>query len=195
MKTRWTKWLVLSFVLTFVLPAAGHAHEMEKWEGCFAKLQRFHYPTHQKMYLQLLVDKYTPQSAADWKAAFAVRDKLVKEWEALEPNEEAKTFHKQLHEQRSELKKKWEAGEISREEMHAQLREWKKAHWKGSQGKEHGKKHDLFQKYRAVNEEFDQAVEANNPTQLKQVLPKLLEEVQAMNQYYETRLQAEKAKK
>lgn len=140
---------------------------------------------HQRMYMTLLAEKYTPESLGEWQTVLKERDRLIAEMKAareaagqdrawLAKREERKQVKEQL-------RAKVEKGEITPEQMKQQWQEWKEKHFPGKTGEEEERRAQM-EKFRAVHEEFDAAIESDDQAKIKAVLPKLLEQLKAKNQ-------------
>lgn len=185
-------------------PAAQHIKEIvqQKWEH-HQKEHRKHrllhalsLGTHRQMYLTLLAEKYTPDSVDEWEAAFAERERLVTEWKAQKSaendpkkqqlREEFKQLAKQLHD-------RVEKGEITREQMKLQLKEWRTKHL--GEERSAGDKEafrEFLEQFKQLHDEFDAAIESGDEAKIKAVMPKLLAEVETVNQHIEKKLEQKK---
>jgi hypothetical protein len=151
--------------------------------------------THRQMYLTLLAEKYTPESVGEWQAALEERERLVTEWRAAkdkdgkqkELREEFKKMVKDLHEQ-------VKSGKITREQMKQKIKEWRAAHMGDKENDGHGKEgfREFMKGFKPLHEEFDAAIESGDEAKIKAVLPKLLDEVKAVNAYIAKKLEETK---
>jgi hypothetical protein len=151
--------------------------------------------THRQMYLTLLAEKYTPESVDEWQAAFEERERLVAEWKAAkdkdgkqkELREEFRKMVKDLHEQ-------VKSGKITREQMKQKIKEWRVAHFGDKEDDSRDKEglREFLEQFKQLHEEFDAAIESGDEAKIKAVLPKLLDEVEAVNAHIAKKLEEKK---
>ncbi|MDF2922913.1 MAG: hypothetical protein K0R57_1827 [Paenibacillaceae bacterium] len=77
---------------------------------------------HKRTYLALLAEKYTPETATAWNAAFSERERLVNELKELKPAEEDR---KTAAEERYALSQEWKSGSLTLEELKQKYGEMK----------------------------------------------------------------------
>jgi hypothetical protein len=130
--------------------------EQEHHGGAHHKF-RMRMSAHQKMYMTLLAEKYTPNQASEWQAVLKEREKLINELRAARETAsqkdkgEAKSGAKELADRDGKPNKDTD--------RHAQM-----------------------ESFRKVYEEFDSAIESENAAKIKDVLPKLLEQMKVKNE-------------
>ncbi|NGQ96972.1 hypothetical protein G3578_17555 [Brevibacillus sp. SYP-B805] len=149
---------------------------------------------HRKMYLTLLAEKYTPGSVAEWKAAFAERERLVAEWKARKATEQPSDAERQARREQftklaQELKAKVAKGELTKEQMKEQLAQWREEHG----GKDRKGLREALQPFKQVHEEFDAAIKSQDAAAIRAVLPKLLDEVKTVNRHLAAKLEQKKS--
>ncbi|MGE7273912.1 hypothetical protein ACQKK5_20930 [Brevibacillus panacihumi] len=103
---------------------------------------------HQKMYMTLLAEKYTPKQAAEWQSVFKERERLIGELKAARKTSSP--------EGKMDKQAKSESEDAER-----------RAH---------------MEKARHVYGEFHAAIESGEEAKIKEVLPKLLEQMKAKNE-------------
>jgi antitoxin component HigA of HigAB toxin-antitoxin module len=165
-------------------------HPKTKWH------RGMHLNAHRQMYLTLLAEKYTPDSVDEWKAAFAERERLMTELKAVreqngkdEQNqklrEEWKALSEKLHEQVKN-------GEITREQMKQQLKEWRDKNFGERNPKDAEAMRAVMEQFKQTHEAFDAAIQSGDAEKIKEVLPKLLDEVKTVNQHLAKKLEQKK---
>ncbi|MFD2370349.1 hypothetical protein ACFSO0_10455 [Brevibacillus sp. GCM10020057] len=168
--------------------STAHAHPDH---GQWHEKMRYgmHMDAHQRMYMTLLAEKYTPGSVGEWQAVFKEREKLL---EQLRAAREAASEEKM--QMRSRLREQVKNGEITSEQMEQKYKEWKEKN-RGSQDQagEKENRQALREKFRQVHEEFDAAIASGDAARISGVLPKLLEQMKAKNEWLAKKL-AEKKK-
>jgi len=107
---------------------------------------------HQKMYMTLLAEKYTPKQAAEWQKVMKERERLIGELKAAR--------NTSSHEGKMEDK----AGQQVRSD------------------KEDADRRAQMEKFRSVYGEFNAAIESGEAAKIKEVMPKLLEQMKAKNE-------------
>ncbi|GAA4723156.1 hypothetical protein [Brevibacillus fulvus] len=191
--------LTASLLVSLALPVAAYAETVPGMEGNqhTGHGQRaavhhrehfrssFHLGPHRQLYLQLLAEKYAPDSVESWKAAFAEQERLMQEIRTRREQMKKDPAYQKLREQYKQLSedlhKKAESGAISREEMREQLHAWKEKNLPQDYKRMRKEWKAVREKYRPVHEQFDQAVAARDEAAIKAVLPKLLEELNEGN--------------
>jgi hypothetical protein len=136
----------------------------------------------------------------EWKAAFAERQRLLKELRELREKQmdpQKKALHDQYKQQKEELQKKVESGALTREQMKQQLKEWRQHHFAGLKRETHrGENKESFKAIREqikqTHEEFDAAIESGDSGKIKAVLPKLLEQTTMINKHLAKKLEEKK---
>lgn len=145
--------------------------------------------THQDMYMQLLAEKYAPDTVAEWTAAQAEREQLLEQLKAKHPQEKGVREHhikKEFTAEHKQLMEKFKNGEITEEELKAQLPKDMKMKFERAD-KPEGMKHRIaidpqkMEEHRALQQQFTEAIEAKDADQIKAVLPKLLEQLKQEN--------------
>lgn len=114
---------------------------------------------HHKMYMTLLAEKYTPSQAAEWQSVLKEREKLITELKAARETS--------VQEEKAEEN----AAEKGAESVDH----------KDRQGEDADRRAQM-EKFRKVHEEFDAAIETGEAAKIKEVLPKLLEQLKAKNE-------------
>ena len=138
---------------------------------------------HKRAYMELLVQKYAPETASQWEAAWAEQTKLVEQLKGLMPSqEEREALRKEFDAKRDELSKKLQAGEITKEEMMTQLRALK-AECMGPGGKLGiARNEEEWEARRTLQKQFTDAVAAKDAAKIKTALAALLEQQKKDNE-------------
>lgn len=190
--------LVMGLAFPGGVLAVGNAVALDNTEGPYHGAHGFgqvkirygmHAGAHQRMYMTLLAEKYTPNQVGEWQAVLKEREKLI---EQLRAAREAASDEKS--QMRAKLREQVKKGEITSEQMEQQYREWKEKR-RGSQDQagEKEKRQAQMEKFKQVHEEFDNAIASGDAAKIKSVLPKLLEQMKAKNERLSQKL-AEKKK-
>jgi len=148
-----------------------------------------HMAAHQRMYMTLLAEKYTPNQVGEWQAVLKEREKLFEQLRAAR-----ETASNEKSQMRARLREQVKSGEITSEQMEQQYKEWKEKNRGGEdQAGEKENREAQREQFKQVHEEFDTAIASGDGTRIKAVLPKLLEQMKAKNERLAKKL-AEKKK-
>ncbi len=148
-----------------------------------------HMGAHQRMYMTLLAEKYTPNQVGEWQAVLKEREKLMEQLRAAR-----ETVSEEKSQMRAQLREQVKSGAITNEQMEQQYKEWKEKN-RGNQDQT-GEKEDRkarMEQFKQTHEEFDAAIASEDAAKIKAVLPKLLEQMKAKNERLSKKL-AEKKK-
>lgn len=144
---------------------------------------------HQRMYMTLLAEKYTPNQVAEWQAVLKEREKLMEQMRAAR-----ETVSEEKSQKRAKLREQVKSGAITDEQMEQQYKEWKEKNRGGQdQSGENEDRKAQMEKFKQTHEEFDAAIASGDAVKIKAVLPKLLEQMKAKNERLSKKL-AEKKK-
>lgn len=178
--------LVVGLALPASVQAAGSAiavensttHASDRGQGHVKMRYGMHMDAHQRMYMTLLAEKYTPGSSGEWQAVLKEREKLLGQLRSAR-----ETASEEKMQMRSKLREQVKSGKITSEQMEQQYREWKEKN-RGSQeqAKDKEDRQALRETFRQVHEEFDAAIASGDAARIKSVLPKLLEQMKAKNE-------------
>jgi len=152
--------------------------------------------THQEMYMILLSEKYTPELTKDWKAEFERRDTLREEFAKFRKDKEAMDLVlENLEEIKNRLKNLEEKMDMEKMQPGPGQPEFRKrpdfpqerflrqrGQFIKNRGTQMGKNRELFQ-------QFTQAIEAGDETQIKTILPLLFQQLKESNQIMEKQLE------
>lgn len=129
---------------------------------------------HHVMYIELLAEKYAPDTLDAWKTAFAERKQAL---EKLKPGlkDKAADAKRNAKETLGDLRDKLKNGEITREELRQKLQE-RLADRKANLEERKDDKEPEIEARRALHEQFTKAVDDQNAEEIRAVLPKLLEQ-------------------
>ncbi|MDH4618513.1 hypothetical protein [Brevibacillus sp. AY1] len=159
--------LLMGMVMPFGAQAADH--QVQPKAGTYTSVPeqennhhghhkfRMRMSAHQKMYMTLLAEKYTPSQVAEWQTVLKEREKLITELKAA----------RETSGQEEKVEEKGKAPES--------------ADRKEKQGEDTDRRAKM-EKFRKVHEEFDTAIETEDAAKIKEVLPKLLEQLKAKNE-------------
>ncbi|MED4784141.1 hypothetical protein [Brevibacillus choshinensis] len=144
---------------------------------------------HQRMYMTLLAEKYTPNQVGEWQAVLKEREKLIEQLRAAR-----ETVSEEKSQMRAKLREQVQTGAITSDQMEQQYKEWKEKNRGGQdQAGENEDRKAQMEKFKQTHEEFDAAIASGDATKIKTVLPKLLEQMKAKNERLSKKL-AEKKK-
>lgn len=199
---QWTKGMMATaLVMGLAIPggvqAAGNAvaesaithNHGDHGNGHVKMRYAMHMGAHQRMYMTLLAEKYTPNQVGEWQAVLKEREKLLEQLRAAR-----ETASEEKSQMRAKLREQVNSGAITNEQMEQQYKEWKEKN-RGSQDQA-GEKEDRnarMEQFRQTHEEFDAAIASGDAAKIKAVLPKLLEQMKAKNERLSKKL-AEKKK-
>ncbi|RNB86843.1 hypothetical protein EDM59_10185 [Brevibacillus nitrificans] len=147
-----------------------------------------HMGAHQRMYMTLLAEKYTPNSVGEWQSVMKERERLLEQLRSAR-----ETASEEKSKMRAQLREKVKSGEISSEQMEQQYKEWKEKNRGTVPSGEKENREAQREKFKQVHEEFDAAIASGDAAKIKVALPKLLEQMKAKNDRLAKRL-AEKQK-
>ncbi|MGN7471716.1 hypothetical protein [Brevibacillus sp. SAFN-007a] len=159
----------------------AHSHgEHEKEHKHFR--HGMHGSVHQKMYMLLLAEKYTPDSVAQWQEVFKERERLMSEFAALREDPKWKAKREERRQLVSKLNEQVKKGEISSQQMEQQLAQWKEKNMgmPGTKDDRDARKARM-DKMRMTQEAFHAAIESGDAAKIKQALPQMLEQMKAKN--------------
>ncbi|NLJ39760.1 MAG: hypothetical protein GX432_13515 [Candidatus Atribacteria bacterium] len=197
------KFLITGFILVILfITFAGVSLAEEKGLGLMNEMK-----IHQKMYMLLLSEKFTPEMTKDWESELKRRDALMSEFIQLQKNkepinqilenlEEIKNRLKIL-EEKIDKRKFPSRSELDEEKMPPENEkpDFRKGPWFlqkrfldqksqlffKNQGVAMGKNRELFKK-------FTEAVEIGDEAQIKSILPLLFQQLKESNQQLEEHL-------
>lgn len=189
--------LVMGLAIPGGVSAADHTspaeisalHNRGAHDGHVKKRFGMYMGAHQRMYMTLLAEKYTPGSVNEWQSVLKERERLLEQLRAAR-----ETASEEKSQMRAKLREQVNKGEITSEQMEQKYKEWKEQR-RGEQDPA-GEKEDRqaqMEKFRQTHEEFDAAIESGDAQKIKAVLPKLLEQMKAKNERLAKKL-AEKKK-
>lgn len=147
-----------------------------------------HMGAHQRMYMTLLAEKYTPNQVGEWQAVLKEREKLLEQLRASR-----ETVSEEKSQMRAKLREQVKSGAITSEQMEQQYKEWKEQN-RGSQDQA-GEREDRkarMEQFKQTHEEFDAAIASGDAAKIKTVLPKLLEQMKAKNERLSKKLAEKK---
>ncbi|GED32837.1 hypothetical protein P9761_26045 [Brevibacillus centrosporus] len=147
-----------------------------------------HMGAHQRMYMTLLAEKYTPNSVGEWQSVMKERERLLEQLRSAR-----ETASEEKSKMKDQLREKVKSGEISSEQMEQQYKEWKEKNRGTVPSGEKENREAQREKFKQVHEEFDAAIASGDAAKIKAALPKLLEQMKAKNDRLAKRL-AEKQK-
>ncbi|RNB61173.1 hypothetical protein EDM57_02085 [Brevibacillus gelatini] len=152
-----------------------------------------HGSAHQKMYMLLLAEKYTPDSVNQWQEVFRERERLMSEYAALREDPKWKAKREERRQLVSKLKEQVKKGEITNEQMEQQLAQWKEKNM-GIPGtkEERDARKARMEKMRMTHEAFHAAIESGDAAKIKEVLPQMLEQMKAKNTLLAQKLEQRK---
>jgi hypothetical protein len=150
--------------------------------------------THRQMYLTLLAEKYTPESVDEWQAAFEERERLVAEWKAAKEEGKNQELREEFRKMVQELHEQVKSGKLTREQMKQKIKEWRLQHFgdKDDEAADREGLREFLEQFKQIHEEFDAAIESGDEAKIKSVLPKLLDEVKAVNAHLAKKLEQKK---
>lgn len=158
----------------------------------------------QRKYMELLAEKYSPDTLASWKAALTEQETLAQELQTLlqdqgvhdamqaqreELKEQLKEKQDELKEQmkakQDELKQKLESGEITKEQLREQMKDGALSFGKGIKGIVPGTELQgdpaAAQTAHANRQELTDAIKADNADGIRTALAKILEDLKQSN--------------
>ncbi|KZE54071.1 hypothetical protein AV540_07560 [Brevibacillus parabrevis] len=152
-----------------------------------------HGSTHQKMYMLLLAEKYTPDSVAEWQDVFKERERLMNEFASLGEDPKWKAKREERRQLVSKLNEQVKKGEITSEQMEQQLKDWREKNM-GMPGMKEDReaRKARMEKMKMTHEAFEAAIESGDAAKIKQVLPQMLEQMKAKNTAMAQRLEQKK---
>jgi hypothetical protein len=206
--------VVATLVLIMIVPVTAHAAveegsskastesmQMGDMQKKHAKLhhnrqEALKMGIHRQTYLLLLAEKYTPEDLAEWKAAFDERERIIEEFKSLELKEKRQDKKAEVREGVKEkmkgLHEKVKNGELTREQAREQLKQWRESHKENFKNWKEDKREELapiLEARKQLHEEFTQAIASGDEQQIKSVLPKLLEEMNRVNDRLNVKLE------
>ncbi|MFS0553467.1 hypothetical protein [Brevibacillus sp. 179-C9.3 HS] len=134
---------------------------------------------HQKMYMLLLAEKYSPNSIEQWHAVFKERDRLMSEFEALSDDPKWKAKREERKQLINKLNEQVKKGEITNEQMEQQFKEWKEKNMGPKEERESRKAR--IEQMKKTHEAFDAAIESGDASKIKESLQQMLEQMKANN--------------
>lgn len=163
-----------------------HGENIDHGHGGAHKMRHVRMGTHQKMYMILLAEKYTPNSVGEWQAAFKERDRLISEMKAAREASGERQKRQAKREEYQQLKTKLEEqvkkGKITSHQMEQQLKEWRDKAYGDRENTDDADRQAQMEQIRQTHEAFDAAIESADTAKIKEVLPKLLEQMKARNE-------------
>lgn len=215
----WKKALIPVVALAVMIPAGAFAEEQSSasttpdqaqtqdagpnMPGRFMEGKGFHHMkarewfgdgVNREMYMELLAEKYAPDTLDQWKAAIAERNQLKEQIKALRPSEEElQERREEMKAKRTELQEKLKSGEITKEEMKTQLQEWAKS-WKGQSEVNKEDMQAAIEARKQLREQFNQAIESRDADKIKAALSAELDQWVKDNQALAAKLQELQAK-
>lgn len=149
--------------------------------------------SHHKMYMMLLAEKYTPNSAGEWQAAFTERERLLGELKAAREtsgeNEKRAAKREEKKQLIAKLSEQVKKGEITSEQMEQQVKEWKEKNFGDRQnGQDSENRKAMMEQFKQTREDFNAAIESGDAAKIKEVLPKMLEQLKARNAHLAQKL-------
>lgn len=203
----WKKHLVLPMLITaLAVPTAisaqsNLAYQENKSPSHYASWEKREHgkhsahQAHQRQYMLLLAEKYTPDKVSEWKDVFAQREQLVTKWKTVREKQKMDPYLVEKKEQykkyKAVLRQKLDNGEISKEQMKIMLAEWKEKHFP-EKAKFDAKRRERRTAFRQARAAFDEAVTTGNEEAIRSVMPKLLAQEKAFNQYLAEKLNQQK---
>ncbi|MGM0713303.1 hypothetical protein [Brevibacillus parabrevis] len=179
---------------TGMMTASRTAHSHGDHERVDIKVRHgMHGSAHQKMYMLLLAEKYTPDSVAEWQAVFKERERLMNEFAALGEDPKWKAKREERRQLVSKLNEQVKKGEITSEQMEQQLKDWREKNM-GMPGMKEDReaRKARMEKMKTTHEAFEAAIESGDAAKIKQVLPQMLEQMKAKNTAMAERLEQKK---
>lgn len=199
--------LTSALVVTLAFPTAVSAHSSNAqqethslhkhagWKHSEHGEQHRTHQAHKQQYMILLAEKYTPDKVAEWKAVFAEREQLCTKWKSLREKQTLTPQQAEKQEQykkyKAVLRQKLGNGEITKEQMKTMLTEWKEKNYP-EKAKEDAARRERHAGFRQTRDAFDQAIKTGNEDAIRAVLPQLLAQEKAMNQYLANKLEQKK---
>lgn len=173
-------------------PISRTAHGHGEHEQVHKKIHSgMHGSAHQKMYMLLLAEKYTPDSVNQWQEVFRERERLMSEYAALREDPKWKAKREERRQLVSKLKEQVKKGEITSEQMEQQLAQWKEKNM-GIPKEEQDARKSRMEKMRMTHEAFHAAIESGDAAKIKEVLPQMLEQMKAKNALLAQKLEQRK---
>ncbi|MBR8658782.1 hypothetical protein [Brevibacillus sp. NL20B1] len=155
-----------------------------------------HLNAHRQMYLTLLAEKYTPDRVDEWKAAFAERERLMTRLKASREQNgkdaDKQTLRAEWKALKEKLHEQVKNGQITREQMKQQLKEWRVKNFGEHDAKDAEAMRTVREQFKQTHEAFDAAIQSGDAAKIKEVLPKLLDEVKTVNQHLAKKLEETK---